>query len=85
MFIEKEKIVWPFWRGAVLGAFFMTLLIAAWGKLTPSDDPVAKVEMPKTIIEAYKMGAKDALKTNPASMDLEMVCVGLWAEKQPVR
>lgn len=85
MFIKEHKIDWMFWRGVLLGAFFMGLFLAALGKITQTDDPAAKVEMPKTVIQAYKMGAKDALSTNPPSMDLEMVCVGLWANKQPVR
>lgn len=32
--------------------------------------------------QGYKDGAKNALKTNPPSEDLEMVCVGLWIGEQ---
>jgi hypothetical protein len=35
-------------------------------------------------VAAYERGLNDALKTNPPSMDLEMVCVNLWTNKQPV-
>lgn len=38
--------------------------------------------LPKDIIEAYRMGVKDALKTNPASWELEQACLELWANKQ---
>ena len=30
----------------------------------------------------YEQGRKDALKTNPVSEDLELVCAGLWVGKQ---
>jgi hypothetical protein len=33
-------------------------------------------------IEAYNLGKKHALRTNPVSMDLEMTCVSLWMSKQ---
>jgi hypothetical protein len=37
------------------------------------------------VIQAYQQGRADALKTNPASDELERVCVGLWADSLPVR
>lgn len=37
----------------------------------------------QALLGAYEQGKQDALKTNPVSMDLEMVCLGLWAGKQP--
>ncbi len=30
----------------------------------------------------YEQGRKDALKTNPVSEELELVCAGLWVGKQ---
>ena len=36
------------------------------------------------VISIYKRGVKDALRTNPVSMDLEQVCLEIWANKQPV-
>jgi hypothetical protein len=38
----------------------------------------------EALMVAYDQGKKDALRTNPVSMDLEMVCLSLWAGKQPV-
>lgn len=84
MFIEEQKADWSFWRGAIAGGVFVALTLTALGKLTNSD-PVSAVDMPKDIISAYNMGIKDAFKTNPPSIELEMVCAGLWANKQPVR
>ena len=36
------------------------------------------------LINAYKRGQADALKTNPVSMELEQSCLNIWASKQPV-
>jgi hypothetical protein len=85
MFIEKQKTDWSFWRGALAGSVFMSLTLAALGKLTQTPNPVSTVDMPKDIIQAYNMGLKDALRINPPSMDLEIVCTGLWANKQPMK
>ena len=38
---------------------------------------------PEALVRAYDQGKQDALRTNPVSMDLEMVCLNLWANKQP--
>ena len=35
------------------------------------------------LISIYKRGIKDALRTNPVSMDLEQACLEIWANKQP--
>lgn len=36
-------------------------------------------------IQAYELGKKDALRLSPApSMELEMVCLSLWANTLPV-
>lgn len=37
------------------------------------------------VLAAYQKGQADALKTNPPSDALERVCLGLWADRQPVR
>lgn len=54
-------------------------VVASWVvlKVTPLE---ASAE---ALITAYDQGKRDALRTNPVSMDLEMVCLGLWANKQP--
>ena len=84
MFIEEQKTDWSFWRGAIAGGVFMALTLTALGKLTNSD-PVSAVDMPKDIIAAYNMGLKDALRTNPVSLELDQTCLALWAGKQPLR
>ena len=84
MFIEEQKADWSFWRGAIAGGVFVALTLTALGKLTNSD-PVSAVDMPKDIISAYNMGLKDALRTNPVSLELDQACLALWAGKQPLR
>lgn len=54
-------------------------LVASWVvlKVIPSE---ASAE---ALIVAYDQGKRDALRLNPVSMDLEMTCLNLWANKQP--
>jgi hypothetical protein len=33
---------------------------------------------------AYEQGRRDVLSLRPVSWDLEMACVNLWVQKQPV-
>ena len=65
--------------------FTMGLLtILAYNKIY--DEPPA-VEIPITsndIVEAYKAGKRDALRTNMPSMELEQACLELWSQKQPL-
>jgi hypothetical protein len=65
--------------------FAMGLLtLLAYEKL--NKDPPPKVDIPLTsndIVEAYKAGKKDALRTNVPSIELEQACVSLWTQKQP--
>jgi hypothetical protein len=65
--------------------FAMGLLtLLAYEKL--NKDPLPEVDIPITsndIVEAYKAGKKDALRTNVPSMDLEQACLSLWSQKQP--
>ena len=35
------------------------------------------------LISIYKRGARDALRTNPVSFELEQTCLEVWANKQP--
>lgn len=37
------------------------------------------------LIDMYKRGQSDALRTNPVSMELEQTCLEVWANKQPVQ
>jgi len=72
------------WGLGVLVGVVLTTLIAIGINKMKSNEPPMEI-LPKTVIEAYNMGLKDALRTNPPSMDLEQVCVNLWANKQPLR
>jgi hypothetical protein len=65
--------------------FAMGLLtLLAYEKL--QEDPPPDVDIPITandIVEAYKAGKRDVLRTNVPSMELEQACVTLWSQKQP--
>ena len=71
----------PFWMGTLFGSLMMLLTVLAYDRMTARPDPSA-VDMPADIVSAYRMGLKDALKTNPPNMELEAVCMELWANKQ---
>lgn len=71
----------PFWMGTLFGSLMMLLTVLAYDRLMSRPDPSA-VEMPRNVVEAYRMGLKDSLKTNPPSLELEAVCMELWANKQ---
>jgi hypothetical protein len=62
----------------------MMFLVLAIGRMTDDDMP-SQLTMPKDVVEAYRMGLKDAMKTNPPSLELEQTCLNMWAEKQPVK
>ena len=72
------------WGLGVLVGVVLTSLIAIGISKMKSNEPPMEI-LPKTVIEAYNMGLKDAIKTNPPSMELEQTCVNMWANKQPVR
>jgi hypothetical protein len=69
--------------GLVVGVVLTSLIAIGINKMQANEPPMEI--LPKTVIEAYNMGLKDALKTNPPSMDLEQTCVNMWANKQPLR
>lgn len=71
------------WGLGVLVGVVLTSLIAIGISKMKSNEPPMEI-LPKSVIEAYNMGLKDALRTNPPSMDLEQVCVNMWANKQPL-
>lgn len=64
--------------GLVVGVTLTTLIAISINKMQPVP---SAVDMPRDVIQAYNMGIKDALKTNPASAELEMVCLELWGKK----
>jgi len=79
--MEVETRQWAL--GLVVGVVLTSLIAIGINKMRANEPPMEI--LPKTVIEAYNMGLKDALKTNPPSMDLEQTCVNMWANKQPLR
>ena len=80
--MEDQMRQGTYWLGAFFGAIVMLLCALIVDRLTEQPYPV---QMPHDVISAYNMGIKDALKTNPPSMELEQTCLNMWADKQPVR
>ena len=68
--------------GVLVGVVLTSLIAIGISKMKPNEPPMEI--LPKTVIEAYNMGLKDAIKTNPPSMELEQTCVNMWANKQPL-
>ena len=73
-----------YWSGVFFGSMVMLLVVLVLERLNQTPEPSA-VNMPKDVVEAYRMGIKDAMKTNPPSLDLEQSCMNMWAERQPVK
>jgi len=67
--------------GVLVGVVLTSLIAIGISKMKSNELPMEI--LPKSVIEAYNQGLKDALRTNPPSLDLEQVCVNLWADKQP--
>jgi hypothetical protein len=66
--------------------FTMGLLVVLAYQKVMSEPIVVDVETARAdeLINIYKRGRKDALKTNPVSFELEQTCLEVWANKQPV-
>jgi len=62
------------------------LVVLAYQKVT-AEPMVIDVETARAeeLIEIYKRGRADALKTNPVSFDLEQSCLSLWANRQEAK
>ena len=71
----------PFWMGTLFGSLMMLLTVLAYDRMTKTSEANMS-SMPSDIVGAYRMGLKDSLKTNPPSLELEAVCMELWAIKQ---
>lgn len=75
-----------FVSGLVIGSFVTVLVALSALKvkdyLSPNDVPSIE---PAMLIQSYKMGKQDALRTNPVSMELDEVCLSLWINKQPTQ
>ena len=82
--LEQKIQNGSYWMGAALGAMVMLLVVLVVDRLNDSPDP-SSVNMPRDVVEAYRMGLKDAIKTNPPSLELEQTCMNMWAERQPVK
>lgn len=72
-----------FMKGAV--GFTMGLLtVLAYQRITGEQIVIESRLEPSMVISTWKAGYRDALKTNPPSMDLEQSCLEIWANRQPV-
>jgi hypothetical protein len=69
-----------------LGFTMGLLTVLAWQKVMsePLILPDNEATRAEELISIYKRGIKDALRTNPVSMDLEQACLEIWANRQPV-
>jgi len=72
--------------GVVIGVVATALIAIGIHKMKSNgaQEPLTSL-MPKDIITAYRQGQKDALSLNPVSLELDHVCLTLWANKLPVR
>jgi hypothetical protein len=68
--------------GLLTGVVITTLIAIGINQMKVPEPPMEM--MPKDIIQAYNMGLKDALRTNPVSLELDQTCLNLWANKQPM-
>jgi hypothetical protein len=66
--------------GLLVGIVLTSLVGISINKMRATEPPLEV--LPRTVIEAYNAGLKDALMTNPTSPALEMTCVELWGRKQ---
>ena len=82
--LEQKIQNGTYWTGAALCAMVMLLVVLIIERLNTDPDP-SSVNMPRDVVEAYRMGIKDAMKTNPPSLELEQACMNMWAERQPVK
>ena len=70
----------------LLGFTVGILAVLAWQRVMsePLILPDTEATRAEELISIYKRGIKDALRTNPVSMDLEQACLEIWANRQPV-
>ena len=72
--------------GNWLLGFTMGMLVVLGGQRLMDDRVIPDVEDTRAIelIDMYKRGQSDALRTNPVSFALEQTCLEVWANKQPL-
>ena len=84
--LEQKIQNGTYWAGFFLGMMVMLLVVLIVDRLNDKPEQIpTSLMMPKDVVEAYRMGIKDAMKTNPPSLELEQVCMNMWAERQPVK
>jgi hypothetical protein len=66
--------------GVLVGVVLTSLVAIGINKMRATEPPMEI--LPKSVIEAYNAGLKDALITNPVSPALEMTCLEIWGRKQ---
>ena len=70
-----------YWSGFALGAL-LTALVSLSASRVMDRYATTPEGLPEGYIQAYKVGVKDALKTNPPSWQLEETCLEVWANKK---
>jgi hypothetical protein len=70
-----------YWSGFALGAL-LTALVSLSASRVMDRYATTPDGLPEGYIQAYKVGVKDALKTNPPSWQLEETCLEVWANKK---
>ena len=84
--LEQKIQNGTYWAGFFLGMMVMLLSVLIVDRLNDKAEQVpTSLMMPKDVVEAYRMGLKDAMRTNPPSLELEQTCMNMWAERQPVK
>ena len=78
---EDKVVTWI--MGFCIGIMF-TVGADHFIKDQPQEIIDAEMVRAEELINIYKRGMKDALRTNPVSFELEQTCLEVWANKQPV-
>ena len=84
--LEQKIQNGTYWAGFFLGMMVMLLSVLIVDRLNDKAEQVpTSLMMPKDVVEAYRMGLKDAMRTNPPSLELEQTCMNMWSDRQPVK
>jgi hypothetical protein len=70
-----------YWSGFALGTL-LTALVSLSASRVMDRYATTPDGLPEGYIQAYKVGVKDALKTNPPSWQLEETCLEVWSNKK---
>jgi hypothetical protein len=72
----------------LLGFVMGVLLAAGYNRMVDIQTEQKRLEEARIdlkvpfILDAYRAGRTDALRTNPVSFELEQTCLEIWANKQ---